>query len=328
VPRREREATKSLLDVGVERLGDLLGALLLGVISWTVSSESTAIVLGVAAFLAFSGLAASRRLRDGYVQALENNLLNRVGAQPFVGSVGETIGNVTIGRQADSMIWKVRSYGDPMAQQIQSLRSGDPDIVRQNLDENLSPAFAASVIPLLGWDEVAAEAVRALRKMGPRITGQLIDVLLDANEDFAVRRRVPRVLSDFNSQRAVDGLIEGLSANRFEIRFRSAQALAKIKMRNPNVVMDAENITKAVQRELEAGTRQESKGIVTMNHVFRLLALIYPCEPLWAAHRGLESQDDHLRRTSLEYLENVLPARVWQRIVPAIEEGVPLAVAG
>jgi len=328
VPHREREATKSLLDVGVERLGDLLGALILGVISWTVSSESTAVVLGVAAFLAFSGLAASRRLRDGYVQALENNLLNRVGAQPFAGNVGETIGNVTIGQRADSMIPTVRPYGDPMAQQIQSLRSGDPDIVRQNLNENLSPAFAASVIPLLGWDEVAAEAVRALRKMGPRITGQLVDVLLDANEDFAVRRRVPRVLGDFNSQRAVDGLIEGLSANRFEIRFRSAQALAKIKVRNPNVVMDAENITKAVQRELEAGTRQESKGIVTMNHVFRLLALIYPCEPLWAAHRGLESQDDHLRRTSLEYLENVLPAPVWQRIVPAFEEGVPLAVAG
>jgi hypothetical protein len=58
------------------------------------------------------------------------------------------------------------------------------------------------------------------------------------------------------------------------------------------------------------------------------LALVYPCKPLYAAHRGLESQDLHFRRTSLEYLENVLPAPVWQRIVPAFEEGVSLAVAG
>jgi hypothetical protein len=65
-----------------------------------------------------------------------------------------------------------------------------------------------------------------------------------------------------------------------------------------------------------------------MDHVFRLLALIYPCEPLYAAQRGLESQDLHLRRTSLEYLENVLPASVWQRIVPVFEEGVSFAVAG
>jgi hypothetical protein len=296
-----------------------------------VTSDSTAIVLGTSALLGFSGFAASRRLRDGYVQALENNLLNRINAatpQSFGVNIGETIGNVTVARRPESAMSMPRYIGDVMARQIQSLRSGDADVVREILNENLSPILASSVIPLLGWDEVAAEAIRVLRKMGPRITGQLVDVLLDSNEEFAVRRRVPRVLGDFDSQRAVDGLIEGLSANRFEIRFRSAQALAKIKLRKPDVVMDAENITKAVQRELEAGTRQESKGMMTMNHVFRLLALIYPCEPLWAAHRGLESADDHLRRTSLEYLENVLPATVWQQIMPVFEEGIPLAMAG
>jgi AAA family ATP:ADP antiporter len=187
--------------------------------------------------------------------------------------------------------------------------------------------IAPYVIALLAWDAVAPDAVLALRRMGPRITGQLVDALLDPEQEFAVRRRVPRVLGEFGTERAVTGLVEGLSADRFEIRFRSAQALSKIKMRNPGVVINADIITKAVERELEANSLPEPKGMITMDHVFRLLALIYPCEPLHAAHRGLESQDVRLRRTSLEYLENVLPASVWQRIMPVFEEGVSFATA-
>jgi ATP/ADP translocase len=351
IPRRERQATKSLLDVGVERLGDLLGALLLGGISWLVVSEPAPVVLGAAAFLGVSGFVVSRRLRRGYVQALENNLLNRARAAGLSESSSlrarglDTTRSMTIGLAVNpqrvlpgSDLAESDAAGDPVIRQIHGLRSSDPGTVRSVLIEPMDAALAPSVIALLAWDEVAAEATDALRRMGPKITGQLVDVLLDSEEEFAVRRRVPRVLGRFDTQRAVDGLIEGLSADRFEVRFRSAQALSTIKMRKPNVVIDADNITKAVQRELETepefksnprirSTRPEPKGFVTMDHVFRLLALIYPCEPLWAAHRGLESQDDHLRRTSLEYLENVLPAPVWQRIVPMFED-VSLAIAG
>ena len=60
VPRRERQATKSILDVGVERLGDLLGALLLGVIAWAASPESTTIMLVSAAVLGLAGFSISR----------------------------------------------------------------------------------------------------------------------------------------------------------------------------------------------------------------------------------------------------------------------------
>ena len=55
VPRRERQATKAILDVGVDRLGDLLGALLLGGIAWAFTDSTTMMLIG-AALLGVVGL--------------------------------------------------------------------------------------------------------------------------------------------------------------------------------------------------------------------------------------------------------------------------------
>jgi hypothetical protein len=286
-------------------------------------------MLAASAVLGLSGFVASRRLREGYVQALENNLMNRTVVMEHLSQVSgvgvdvtRTLANVTIGPSSSL------AANESIAQQTLALRASDPDSVRDALSMPLDFAVAPYVIRLLAWDLVAPDALRALRRMGPRLTEQLVSVLLNPEEEFAVRRRVPRVLGELGTQSAVNGLIEGLAADRFEVRFRCAQALAKIKMRNSKVIIDADNITKAVERELAGNSVPEPVGMITMDHVFRLLALVYPCKPLYAAHRGLESQDLHFRRTSLEYLENVLPAPVWQRIVPAFEEGVSLAVAG
>jgi HEAT repeat protein len=140
------------------------------------------------------------------------------------------------------------------------------------------------------------------------------------------------VLAEFDSQRAVDGLVQALSDKRFEVRFHSGQALTQIQNRNPDLVIGRESIISAVERELEINpeirrhhrvidtSRQEQDGSITIKHVFRLLALVLPREPLQIAHRALTAGDEHLKGTSLEYLENVLPFRVRQQILPLLEE--------
>jgi hypothetical protein len=74
--------------------------------------------------------------------------------------------------------------------------------------------------------------------------------------------------------------------------------------------------------------REVTDGTITVDHIFRLLALVHAPEALQIAHRALTAEDDHLKQTSLEYLENVLPDHVWQRIVPLFEEGTRLAPVG
>jgi len=350
IPRRERHATKSILDIGVDRMGDLLGAVLLGGISWAISPNSTAIMLVCSAALGFAGYLISRRLRIGYIQALENSLMSRslsvlqLSDWPTVGGSGlRTMALEQAPKQAaiDSYLpskpTERPTLVDPIAQLTQDLRSANPDIVRHALRQNPEVTLAPSVIALLAWDEVARDAIEALKKMGPRITGQLVDALVDPDQEFAIRRRIPRVLGEFDSQRAVDGLIEGLRDERFEVRFHAGQALEHARNQNPQVVIDRESIIEVVKRELQANpevTRhyrvidsagQELNGAITMDHVFRLLTLVHAREPLHLAHRALMSEDDRLRRTSLEYLENVLPSPVWQRILPLFEEGPRVA---
>jgi hypothetical protein len=52
----------------------------------------------------------------------------------------------------------------------------------------------------------------------------------------------------------------------------------------------------------------------SLAHVFTLLALVLPTEPLRIAFRGLHTDDRALRGTALEYLDSVLPQQIRDRL--------------
>ena len=54
----------------------------------------------------------------------------------------------------------------------------------------------------------------------------------------------------------------------------------------------------------------------SLEHVFTLLALVLPKEPLRISFRGLLTKDQNLRGTALEYLESVLPLNVKNSLWP------------
>jgi ATP:ADP antiporter, AAA family len=58
-------------------------------------------------------------------------------------------------------------------------------------------------------------------------------------------------------------------------------------------------------------------------HVFTLLSLVLPSEPLLIAYRGLHTDDPHLKGTALEYLEGVVPPKIRERLWPFLEDGRP-----
>ncbi len=57
----------------------------------------------------------------------------------------------------------------------------------------------------------------------------------------------------------------------------------------------------------------------SLAHVFTLLSLVLAREPLQVAFRGLQTDDDQLRGTALEYLDSVLPGPIRQRLWPFLE---------
>ena len=122
---------------------------------------------------------------------------------------------------------------DPLIQRILALRSKDRDRVVNALREGRSPdaALVPHVIPLLAWDVVAPDAILALQNIADGTVGQLVDFMLDPRQDFAIRRRLARVLWASTSQRAVDGLLLALD-DRFEVRFQCGRSLVAIADRN------------------------------------------------------------------------------------------------
>jgi hypothetical protein len=244
-------------------------------------------------------------------------------------------------------IVEVPSSVDPEIAEIMALRSRDRARIVAVLrhEEGMPATLVPHVIPLLAWDPVAEDAIFALRKVAEERIGELTDALIDPNQPFAVRRRLARVFSVCVSQRACDGLILGLDDQRFEVRFQCGRSLAAIVAKNPRVRVSDQAIYDVVLREVAVGrpvweshrlldAMDDPEGGPTfvdkfirdrtsqgLAHVFTLLSLVQPAEPLQIAYRGLLTGDENLRGTALEYLEGTLPPAIRARLWPFLEDG-------
>jgi len=385
---REKRATKTFIDVGCDRLGDAVGAGLVRAVIFLVPQIAVHTVLVVLAAAAGAVAAVIvRGLHRGHVRALERNLLARAAELNLdtvevglaSGVVLQTVATIDLRRVlqaagaselalqtvADAKGFRppesvttarIRrhttspAHRDPLVERIANLRADDVAQVRMALADggSLPPAAVPHAISLLAWDEVTGSAVKALRAVGPRITGQLIDALLDPDEEFTIRRRLPRILGHCNTDRAIDGLLLALADKRFEVRFRCSRALAFIHENAPELEMVKRRVYGAVEREVAVDKRVwkthrlldevdaedgERLGLVddflrdrttrSLEHVFTMLSLVLPTEPLRVAFRGLHTEDPHLRGTSLEYLESVLPSSIRAKLIPFLEVEPP-----
>ena len=243
---------------------------------------------------------------------------------------------------------------DPILQKLLDLRSGNPEIVRRVLasSERLDALLAPQVIDLLAWDEISPNALRALGANVAQISGQLVDALLDQDRDFAIRRRIPRALAYSDDSRSVAGLLGAMEDSRFEVRFQCARALDVILQRKPEYRPERERVFAIIERELSVGRqvwesrhlldpRQSNEQFLFLDdqlreranlsweHLFSLLALILPREPLKVAFQALHTDDRQLRGLALEYLDSVLPPSLhrMQSIFETVAISAPAAGA-
>ena len=70
--------------------------------------------------------------------------------------------------------------------------------------------------------------------------------------------------------------------------------------------------------------RGDAEPHLVREHVFNLLALALEREPVRIAARSFSTDDAYLRGTALEYLETVLPARVFSVMGPLLAISGPL----
>lgn len=364
IQAEEKRATKAIVDVGVDRLGDALGGALVRCALLLSPALQYPVILSMGMVCSAAAIVAASHLTRGYIHTLEKSLLNRaveIDLSETVDGTTRTVLFKTLGRHSGSRTANQAEAArradamtstalDPEMQQILWLRSRDrarvTDVLRN--EAGLTPALVPHAIQLLAWDPVAPDALFALRKVAAERAGELIDALIDPNQDFAVRRRLARVLSACDSQRAADGLLLGLDDLRFEVRYQCGRSLAAMFQRNPALVFDRERIFAVVVRETNVGRPiWESRRLLdevetppgepfvdefvrnragrSLAHVFTLLTLVLPAQPLQIAFRSLHTEDAQLRGTALEYLEGVLPAPIRDRVWPYLEVRGPVS---
>ena len=356
IASQDKRAAKSIIDVGFDRLGDAVGGGLVRLLIMLPASMQYSAVLGGAIVCSAIAVAVARRLSRGYIHTLERSLLDRA-VELDLSDVGDlttrTVMMRTIRTQRTATTRPVAEatgarlpspVADPELREILALRSRNRDAVLQVLrsEEGLAAPLIPHIIPLLAWDPVAEDAVRALRKVAEERVGELIDALLDPNQPFAVRRRLARVFSVCVSQRAVDGVLLGLEDLRFEVRFQCGRSLAAIREKNPRILIDKERVFDVVRREvavgrpvweshrlldtIEADLRSfvdeflKDRAGQSLAHAFTLLSLVLPAAPLQIAYRGVHTDDPGLRGTALEYLEGVLPPDIRDRMWPFLSD--------
>ena len=361
VPPVEKRAAKTIVDVSFDKLGDAIGAgvIRLVLLAGLSALANSRLLTFIAVLLGALSLLLTFRLGRGYVSTLEKSLLNQAANLDMIdveerttrATMLRTLGTVELGAVRNfnlSADEKRQPAKDPagmgaVTKQFSELQSESSDVVRAALarPEPLDPLLVAAAIRLLARDDVSEDAVKALRRCVEATVGQLTDALLNAEEDFAVRRRIPRVLAYSVSARAVEGLIRGLYDSRFEVRFSCGRGLSKICAIDPKLPMPVESIYAATRKEMETARRlSEMPRVidryddhgepipgdtswkstdVRLEHIFRLLSLNLPREPLQISFQALHTNDTYLRGTALEYLESVLPAGIRESLLEFLE---------
>jgi hypothetical protein len=337
VPSERKRPTKTLIDVGFDKLGTVAGSLVaLGAVS-LFHADAVRVLLAVVVLTALVSLLVTSWLHAGYVGALEASLRSgavrlepdevkdattrffytRTGGAASILGLADTPG--------PSLPARRREDTDPVALGIADLRSGERARVLRALPPGTDPdpALVPFLIPLLARDAVLGEVVRALRRVAPRVVGQLTDALLDPRQEVVVRRRVPRVLVAVPTARTVEGLLRGLEEDtHFDVRARCGLALLRIRERHSGIAVPREAVFAAALRELQrdaaAGEGAAADDEAVVEHVFTLLSLVLDREPMQIASRALNSNDRALIGTALEYLETVVPEELrralWKRL--------------
>ena len=345
IPAREKNASKTVVDVGAERVGDALGY---GA-AWALLSLGAAIAgraqVALAMLLAIGALLLARSIHAEYLKSLRISLrdhVERVNPAEILDSSTTLIltqqfrtpvPGSDVGPRPSSLVAQIAALGTGEALEIRRVLQGDQPI---------APRLVPHVIPLLARDDLAGLVIGVLRQIAPSCTGQMVDHLLDPTVEFDVRRRIPRVLIACPSARAVEGLLAGLDDERFEIRLPCGRSLARMRETYPGLHVDPETIFRRVSREVEverpvwvarqvvdAADDQPDSPLLdaklrrranrSLEHVFNLLTLVLPNEPLRLAFRALHTDDRFLRGTALEYLESILPRSARDGIWPFLE---------
>lgn len=365
VHRGVRRRSKAFVDTMAENVGDGLGALIV-LLLVTLGGMPSRFLSPVVVVICLAVIVLARRMQREYFKTLRARLAEGLTDETLAdqlpaGGVGpRTLSRLdvtrllaSVDRDRDAAPPNARpdapaartdtSTGDETWTLLPAL--DDDELRRRLADPDAAEASNARKLALmLARDGVRELAARRLAELGERAGPPLAEIVADERADFVVRRRVAQALAFVPGEAARGGLVAGLSAHRFEVRYRAARALAQhLKRGEPITPIERDAVWAAIRRELSrgravwelarlldpkehdelAGGRAAERGELSLEHTFRLLSLVLDRDAIRAAWRGLSGGHGELGSLAQEYLEQVLPPDVREKLWPFIGDLSP-----
>jgi len=197
-----------------------------------------------------------------------------------------------------------------------------------------------NLLDRLGDQNLTADVVETLAKLGDCIVGTLRDHLADDSVTLRIRREIPGVLAQIGTTSAENALMENLLGSDAMLRFRILSALNKLRQGHPELVVDVQMVETVLAAEIMGhyrsyqilgtfGGNLESEDPVAralresmsqeVERIFRLLTLLYPQFDFHSAHVGLASGSAVVHSNALEFLDNVLKPQLRAVLVPLLD---------
>ncbi len=199
--------------------------------------------------------------------------------------------------------------------------SGDLDLVHD-------------LFELLVARETRRDARIALEKFGDRILGRIETVLNDKRAPSDLRYRMPRLLREIGTPRALEVILFSNPADDPFLQYRLSDAAARIREAHPEIEYDHPRALEATLRRLDAyhkllPTSRDLKAALGPNNLLvravdgrldqhldsaiKLTGLIAPQRPVLNAWNRFRFGEEKARPYAVEMLENLIDSRTLAR---------------
>ncbi len=190
------------------------------------------------------------------------------------------------------------------------------------------------------------DTVAALGAFGDRIVPSIRDYLEDAETPPAIRQELPLVLQAIATPLAQEVLVDNVLTGDTTLRMRILAALNKLTQLYPARPLNRALVETALEAEI-TGHYRSYQVIETIGgpplgaepvvdglrealthereRIFRLMKILYPAHDMHSAFVGIQSDQAGAHDNALEFLDNILPPRLRELVVPLFDRAISSA---
>lgn len=238
-----------------------------------------------------------------------------------------------------------------------AFRHSENEVVIQAIEaagDSGHPQFVSSLTAFLNNPKFTNAAQVALSRYG----GQVLQVYktMVGNGEFPVDivRKLNLVAEKIDSQKSVEFLFFLLDYEDYQVHLESYKSLVVVKQNFPHLYFDKKLIMSRIVEEAHLYQNSlvflKSKlGVITapesvttnihdaqkslidllerrldgsLERIFHLLELRYPPEDILSVYKGIQSDKSELRMNAVEFLDNLLEARLKKILIPILETSI------